>query len=127
MKMKSYAKLIKQFAVYAGLVFSSVAADAQYGFMKTYGGTGTDSGRHLEFTSDGGYIITGHTTTNSTGFADLFVVRTNAQGDTLWTKKYGGNGVEGGYTIQRTTDGNYIIAGFTTSSFGAGGEDAYLL
>lgn len=123
--MKSYTKLINRLTVCAGLLFSSAIAGAQTGFIKNYGGSGTDSGRCIEITSDGGYMVAGHTTTNSAGFADLYVLRLAANGDTLWTKKFGGNGVEQGFTIQRVSDGNYIICGYTTSFSNA--EQGYLL
>lgn len=123
--MRSYTT-IKRFTVCAGLLLAAGWAAAQTNFMKHYGGYATDSGRCVEFTSDGGYIISGHTTTYSNGFADLYVIRTDAMGDTIWTKKYGGSGVEHGYTISKTSDGNYIIAGVTSSNSG-NGQDAYLI
>jgi hypothetical protein len=125
--MGTCTKLINRVSVCVGLLLSTGIADAQViTFEKGHGGSGTDSGRSIEFTSDGGYITAGHTTTNSVGFADLFVVRTDAYGDTLWTKKYGGNGVEAGFTIQKVSDGNYIIAGYSTS-YSNGTEDALLM
>jgi hypothetical protein len=101
-------------------------AFSQTTFIKLYGGAGTDSGRFVEFTSDGGYIVVGHTTTNSNGFADMYVLRVNSVGDTLWSKKIGGPGVEQGYTIKLLNDGNYIISGFTTSTSN-NSRDAYLV
>jgi len=46
--------------------------------------------------------------------------------DTLWTKTYGGIGDDVGYAVLQTDDGGFIIAGSTTS-FGAGGTDAYVI
>lgn len=116
------------FNLFITFLFSITTANsiAQTTFQKLIGGAGTDSGRDVEFTADGGYMIVGHTTTNSNGFADMYVIKTDAFGDTLWTKKIGGSGVEGGYTVQRISDGNYILSGFTTS-YGAGGQDAFLV
>jgi len=61
-----------------------------------------------------------------TGPADFYLIRTNAQGDTLWTRTYGGRGVDGGNSVQQTTDGGFIVAG-STGSFGAGIYDIYLI
>ena len=60
------------------------------------------------------------------GNSDVYLLRTDASGDTLWTSKYGGTEVELGQSIQATTDGGWMLAG-ETSSFGAGWRDFYLV
>lgn len=100
-------------------------ANSQSTFEKRIGGTGTDSGRSVEQTSDG-YLTVGHTTTNSSGWADIYVTKSDLNGSLLWEKKLGGSGLDLGFTIDRTSDGNFLISG-TTTSFGTGGEDAYLI
>ncbi len=93
---------------------------------KTYGGTGSDYGRCVRQTSDGGYIITGYTTSFGTGGFDIYLIRTDAVGDTLWTRTYGGVNDDISYSLQMTADEGYIISAKTTS-FGAGANDAYLI
>jgi hypothetical protein len=93
---------------------------------KTYGGTGSDYGRCVRQTSDGGYIITGYTTSFGTGGFDVYLIRTDALGDTLWTRTYGGGNDDISYSLQVTADEGYIISAKTTS-FGAGANDAYLI
>jgi hypothetical protein len=95
-------------------------------WTRTYGGTDSDRGSSVRQTSDGGYVISGETMSFGAGFFDIYVIRTNAQGDTLWTKTYGGAGYDFGPSVQQTSDGGYIIAGYT-ESFGAGDFDAYLI
>ncbi|UCD18817.1 MAG: hypothetical protein JSU64_05155 [candidate division WOR-3 bacterium] len=46
--------------------------------------------------------------------------------DTLWTKTYGGAGEESGNSVQQTSDGGYIVTGFT-GSYGAGGSHIWLV
>jgi len=58
--------------------------------------------------------------------SDVYLLKTDANGDVLWSRTYGGRGEDMAYSIQQTPDGGYIIAG-VTSSFGAGGGDVYLL
>jgi predicted secreted protein len=78
-------------------------------------------------TPDSGYIFVGYKNGPS-GWVkgDLWVLRTDGELDTLWTKAYGGVGEDYGISIQPTLDSCYIISG-TTSSFGAGGKDVWLV
>ncbi|HKC66747.1 MAG TPA: T9SS type A sorting domain-containing protein [Bacteroidia bacterium] len=96
-------------------------------FTKTYGYKGPDWGNAIYETTDGGFVIGGSYSTDSTGNdIDVYVIKTNANGDTLWTKTFGGTGNDYGQAIQQTTDGGYILAGYT-NSFGMGNYDAFLL
>ncbi len=95
-------------------------------WTRTYGGTGGESGLSAQETSDGGYIITGSTSSYGEGYHDVYLIKTDSSGDTLWTKAYGGVDWEIGWSVQETSDGGYVIAG-TTHSFGEGDLDVYLL
>ncbi|MFZ5432253.1 MAG: T9SS type A sorting domain-containing protein [Calditrichota bacterium] len=95
-------------------------------WTRAYGGGRTDVANSVQQTADGGYIVAGYTASYGAGLGDFYVVKTTAQGDTLWTRTYGGSGGEEAFSIQQTTDGGYIIAGLT-SSFGAGGADFFLV
>jgi len=94
-------------------------------WSKTYGGSGLDIGYAVRQTSDGGFIVAG-VTDLGTGNGDLYFIKTKANGDTLFTKIIGGTGIDRASSIEETTDGSFIIGGYTTS-FGAGGNDFYLL
>lgn len=94
-------------------------------WTKCYGDSLQDEGWDVKQTTDGGYIITGYTFSNATT-TDLWLLKTDSLGDTLWTKRYGGAAFDDGCSVQQTSDNGFIITGRTTS-FGAGYWDAWLL
>ena len=96
---------------------------------KIYSTTEQDVLGDVEQTTDGGYIIIGSLNslwTPAPQPADIWLLKTDGNGDTLWTNTYGGTGIDRGYSVQQTTDGGYIITGFT-ESFGNGNQDVYLI
>jgi hypothetical protein len=96
-------------------------------WTRVYGGINHDYAYSVDQTSDGGYIITGETNSfGSGGNYDVYLVKTNSFGDTLWTRRYGGDWNEEGWAVRETYEGGYIIAGLT-NSYGAGNYDVWLL
>ena len=93
----------------------------------TYGGTGDDYGwGETVQTSDGGYAITGDTNSSGAGGRDFWLIKTDANGNMLWNKTYGGALDEECGVMCQTNDGGYAIAGYT-KSFGVGGQDVWLV
>ena len=96
------------------------------GWEKIYGGTSDEWGFSIQQTNDGGYIITGYTNSFGNGTEDLYLIKTDNNGDSLWSKTFGATNGEEGSSVQQTNDGGYIITG-STQSFGNGGYDVWLI
>ncbi len=94
-------------------------------WQKTYGGTGDESGT-IRQTSDGGYILAGFTKSFGAGGSDAWLLKLTSTGTITWQKTYGGTGDDFAASVQQTSDGGYVVGGFT-ASFGAGGQDFWVL
>ncbi|MDR3273636.1 MAG: T9SS C-terminal target domain-containing protein [Flavobacteriaceae bacterium] len=106
-------------------------------WQKCLGGSGEDSVSSIQQTSDGGYIVAGHTESNdgdvsgNHGGGDGWVVKLDASGNLLWQKCLGGS-YEDYASICQTSDGGYIVAGSTYSNDGDvsgnhGGKDGWVV
>ncbi len=95
-------------------------------WIKHYGGSDWDMGHSLVETTDSGFIIAGETYSFGNGNNDVLIMKTDKNGDSLWSKAYGGVNENVAYDISACHDGNFIVAG-KTNSFGKGGYDIYLL
>ena len=84
--------------------------NAQITFQKEYGGC--DLVRSVAVTSDGGYILCGSTYCPSFNYSSwgFYLIKTNAAGDTLWTKTYAAANNVAFYAIKQHSDGGYVIA-----------------
>jgi len=99
-------------------------------WTKTYGSYTNDTGAigySVQQTTDGGYIITGIIGAYDATYKDVYLIKTDESGDTLWTKKYGKQYIDGGYSVQQTMDGGYIITGYTILNDSTSNYDVYLI
>ena len=106
-------------------------------WQRLLGGTGTEVGRSVQQTTDGGYILLGYSSSSASGDvtginhdpagypdsdSDWWLVKLDATGTILWQKllggRDGGRGTEHGYSVQQTTDGGFILVGCTERADG---------
>jgi hypothetical protein len=99
---------------------------AQNSFYKIYEGPSWEWGWDVSETNDEGYIIVGQVTT-SQNEDDIYVIKTNHSGDTLWTRSIGGIENDYGYSIRQTSDKGYIIAGSKLGSLPEATDDSMYL
>jgi len=114
------------FTVGGALFLIKTDANGNIIWAKTYGGTNSDYAFYVHQTSDGGYIVAGRTQSFGAGGYDLFLIKTDANGNVIWAKTYGGTSWDNASSVQQPSDGGYIVAGYT-GSFGAGNGDIFLI
>jgi hypothetical protein len=117
---------MKNLYLFSIALLFSCYAHAQITFHKVYSSQVEQSCKDVMATSDGGYLLVGETRTVYAGDSDVYIVKTDAQGNILWTKQYGGTHPDYPNNIVATTDGNFLVVGFT-ESYGAGAMDIWLL
>jgi hypothetical protein len=91
-------------------------------WQKCLGGTDWEDLGDAQKTTDGGYILAGHTKSNNGdvsgnhGSEDFWLVKTDSLGNLLWQKCFGGSGFDEAESVQQTSDGGFIVAGTVLST-----------
>jgi hypothetical protein len=93
---------------------------------QTFGGNSWDDANSIQQASDGGYILAGQTWSYGIGEDDLWLIKTDVYGNELWNQTFGGNNRDWATSIQQTSDGGYILTGFTWS-YGVSPYDGWLI
>jgi len=102
-----------------------LTSNGNISWAKTYDGGYNDAADSISQTSDGGFIVAGLTTSSGAGISCVLVLKLDSSGNISWAKRYNGC-VFDRSSIQQTSDGGYIFAGYTFS-FGEGNGDALFI
>jgi len=105
---------------------TKTSVDGSREWDRSFGGPDDDSAASVRQTRDGGYIVGAFTNSFGAGDFDWWLIKTDADGNREWDETYGGSGGEAVRSVQQTSDGGYIGAGYTRS-FGAGYYDYWLV
>lgn len=94
-------------------------------WQKTFGGSGEDYGASVQQTTDSGYIFAAYSTSangdltkhyGSATTSDYWIIKVSPSGTMQWQKTLGGTGNDYTTSVKQTTDGNFIVAGYSTSN-----------
>ncbi len=111
---------------YADIYLIKTYPSGEIQWWKSIGTSYLDRGNCVQQTIDGGYIIVGITYGyNNPG--DVYLVKTNSQGDVQWTRHYGTNWCDCGNYVQQTSDGGYIITGTVLNQNNNNSDDVWLI
>jgi hypothetical protein len=107
------------------VLITKLDANGTFMWKKIYGTIDAEQGNSILRLSDGGYIIAGMSTHGAGGY-DMYVIRTNSTGDSLWSRTIGGSGDDRAFSVASIQAGSYLVAGWAWS-YGQGLGDVYLL
>ncbi len=101
-------------------------ADGLLLWQKTYGGFKDERAYSVFATSDGGYVLGGITHSFGAGKVDMYILKTDENGDTTWTRTIGGPKSDYCYNVIQNYNFDFILSG-SSYSYSSGGADAYIV
>ena len=107
------------------LFVAKLHSNGDLDWYKRLGGNEFENGYDVAQTSDGGYVVTGYARSNDgdvqsgvNGYGDIWIVKLDSHGIIEWENTVGGSEWEMGYTVRETPEGNYMVAGYSSSDDG---------
>ena len=114
--MENYMKKCLLLFLVTGLLAGTSVGQVK--FQRTYGGSGSDEGQSVVVTSDSGFVIAGHTTSNSSLNSTLFLMKLNKKGDMKWNKVIAVSTNDYVRSLAQTRDSGFILCGYSVDKFG---------
>ena len=102
-------------------------SDGNEEWNQTFGWGDGEEGLSVDQTNDGGYIITGNTYYNGGNDIQLWLIKTDPLGSSVWEKGFGGNDPESGQSVQQTQNGGYVVVGSSQSYEGSNYNNIILI
>jgi len=103
-----------------------IASNGDIEWQRTYGGTSDDFLYFIQQTEEGGYVVAGYSSSFGPRGEDIWVLKLSSGGDIEWQRIFGGSYSDTARSVEKTSDGGYIV-GASSSSFGAGDSDYFIL
>jgi hypothetical protein len=110
----------------SNVLIAKLAANGDMMWHRSFGGAEEESGECVRQMPAGGFVIGGMTSSYGSGQWDVYVLRTDSEGNLEWSETFGGNGDDRAHCVHPTADGHVLVGGWAWS-FGQGLGDVYLL
>jgi len=95
-------------------------------WARAFGGADRDRAYSIIADGDKGFVVAGYSESFGSGNQDFLVLRLDSLGGLMWARTFGGPWCDSAWSVIRTVDGDFLVAG-TTNGFGAGGMDFLLV
>jgi hypothetical protein len=122
----SIASLIRATLILLILCLPALGQAPDLEWEKTFGGIEDERGVALMEATDGGYLMVGYTSSKGVGNKDIWLIKTDSEGEMEWERTLGGPADDEGWSVLETEDGGYLVTGVTESE-GSGGKDLWLV
>lgn len=94
--------------------------------VRTWSGSSIEWGTSISAVVGGGYVITGRTKSYGSGNYDMFITKFDSSLNHSWSKTFGGDDDDRGWSVVGTLDGGMIVTGYITDIYGAGSSEAFI-
>jgi len=96
-------------------------------WYKTFGGQNYDNGYYVEQTADNGFVLLGYTNYVGTAPCNMYLIKTDSEGNEVWNKTFGTTDFRIGYSLKQTKDKGFIIIGEKAEYYDSKNRDMYVI